>query len=278
MGAVTITVDSTESFKQRVKAAFAGKRQYERISFESVDLLWKVLAPNRMALVQTLTGAGPVTLREAARRVSRDVRAVHSDVHMLLQAGVLRKDDEGRIEFPYTAVHVDFMLKTAGWALPRLPPAPCACWVNGRIRLSAAAQHAAGCAGLRPIAVLQVARFGARQLPSSGQACVNPRRLARRCDWRRKPLHELHQTHGPVCGAVVPRRLELERWERRADTIRVAHASHMDKAPTPAPLNAVSGVISGAANRGVHLDDKEPTCATRTILRKVWRSLRLGVW
>jgi hypothetical protein len=29
------------------------------------------------------------------------------------QAGVLQKDDEGRIEFPYTAVHVDFMLKTA---------------------------------------------------------------------------------------------------------------------------------------------------------------------
>jgi hypothetical protein len=50
MGAVTITVDSTESFKQRVKAAFSGKRQQERISFESFDLLWKVLAPNRMAL------------------------------------------------------------------------------------------------------------------------------------------------------------------------------------------------------------------------------------
>ncbi len=114
MGAVTITVDSTDAFKQRVKAAFAGKRQQpERISFESFDLLWKVLAPNRMAIVQTLTGAGPVTLREAARRVGRDVRAVHSDVHMLLQAGVLRKDDEGRIEFPYTAVHVDFMVKAA---------------------------------------------------------------------------------------------------------------------------------------------------------------------
>jgi predicted transcriptional regulator len=113
MGAVTITVDSTEAFKQRVKAAFAGKRQPERISFESFDSLWKVLAPNRMALVQTLAGAGPVTLREAARRVGRDVRAVHSDVHMLLQAGVLRKDDEGLIEFPYTSVHVDFMVKAA---------------------------------------------------------------------------------------------------------------------------------------------------------------------
>jgi predicted transcriptional regulator len=113
MGAVTITVDSNESLRQRVKEAFAGKRQQERISFESFDLLWKVLAPNRMALVQTLTGAGPLTLREAARRVGRDVRAVHSDVHMLLRAGVLHKDDEGRIEFPYTAVHVDFIVKAA---------------------------------------------------------------------------------------------------------------------------------------------------------------------
>lgn len=113
MGAVTITVDSAESFKQRVKAAFAGKRQPERISFESFDQLWKVLAPNRMALVQTLAGAGPVTLREAARRVGRDVRAVHADVHTLLQAGVLRKDEQGRIEFPYTGVHVDFLLEAA---------------------------------------------------------------------------------------------------------------------------------------------------------------------
>ena len=113
MGAVTITVTSNQSFRDRVRSAFAGKRQNEQISFESFDLLWKVLAPNRMALVKSLTGAGPVSLREAARRVGRDVRAVHSDVHMLLDAGVLRKDELGRIEFPYTAVHVDFMLKTA---------------------------------------------------------------------------------------------------------------------------------------------------------------------
>lgn len=113
MGAVTITVNSTGSFRKRVKAAFAGKRQGEQISFESFELFWKVLAPNRMALIKTLTGAGPVTLREAARRAGRDVRAVHSDVHMLLQAGVLHKDEAGLIEFPYTAVHVDFMLKTA---------------------------------------------------------------------------------------------------------------------------------------------------------------------
>jgi len=76
-----------------LREAFVGKRQQERASFESFDLLRQVLAPNRMALVQTLTGAGPVTLLEAAQRVGRDVRAVHSDVHTLLHAGVLRKDE-----------------------------------------------------------------------------------------------------------------------------------------------------------------------------------------
>lgn len=74
MGTVTITVDSTEAFRQRVKAAFSGKRLAECISFESFDLLWKVLAPNRMALVQAMTGAGPISLRDVSRRVGRDVR------------------------------------------------------------------------------------------------------------------------------------------------------------------------------------------------------------
>jgi predicted transcriptional regulator len=54
-----------------------------------------------------------MTIREAARRVERDVKAVHSDVHALLDAGLLQKADDGRIVFPFDAVHVDFMLKAA---------------------------------------------------------------------------------------------------------------------------------------------------------------------
>ncbi len=40
-------------------------------------------------------------------------RAVHGDVHALLNAGVLDRTDDGRVVFPYDAVHVDFMLKVA---------------------------------------------------------------------------------------------------------------------------------------------------------------------
>lgn len=51
-----------------------------------------------------------MTIREAARRVDRDVKAVHGDVRILLNAGVLNRTDDGRVVFPYDAVHVDFML------------------------------------------------------------------------------------------------------------------------------------------------------------------------
>jgi predicted transcriptional regulator len=54
-----------------------------------------------------------VTIREAARRVGRDVKAVHGDVHALLNAGLLDKTKDGKIVFPYDAIHVAFVVKAA---------------------------------------------------------------------------------------------------------------------------------------------------------------------
>ena len=54
-----------------------------------------------------------VTIREAARRVNRDVKAVHGDVHALLNAGVLQKTADGLVIFPFDAIRVDVMLRAA---------------------------------------------------------------------------------------------------------------------------------------------------------------------
>ena len=64
-------------------------------------------------MLKAMTGAGPLSIRELSRRVGRDVKAVHGDVQMLLNAGIIRKTEKGRIEFPFDAVHVDFMLQAA---------------------------------------------------------------------------------------------------------------------------------------------------------------------
>jgi len=113
MRTVTLCVSSREKINRRFLQAFEGESQGAFISFESPALLFKVLTGKRWELLKAMTGAGPISIREAARRLKRDVKAVHGDVHALLNAGILQKTDNGRIDFPYDAVHVNFRLKAA---------------------------------------------------------------------------------------------------------------------------------------------------------------------
>ena len=97
-----------------VTAWKSGKPQKSaRISFSSPELLWRVLTQKRWELLKALCGAGPVSIREAARRAGRDVKAVHGDVTALLSAGVIDRTDDGRIVFPFDAVKVEFLLQAA---------------------------------------------------------------------------------------------------------------------------------------------------------------------
>ncbi len=96
------------------RAMKAGRADREaRISFATPELLWRVLTPKRWEILKALCGAGPVSIREAARRVKRDVKAVHGDVTALLKAGVLDRAEAGGIVFPFEAVKVEFMLEAA---------------------------------------------------------------------------------------------------------------------------------------------------------------------
>jgi predicted transcriptional regulator len=113
MKTVTLQVAKLDDVKRRARDAIKGKKQGSYISFATPELLFRLLTAKRWELIRVLTGAGPVTIREAARRVGRDVKAVHGDVHALLKAGVLRKTDEGLIVFPFDAIHVDVMLHAA---------------------------------------------------------------------------------------------------------------------------------------------------------------------
>lgn len=101
-----------DDFTQAWKSGKAQKKP-ARISFASPELLWQVLTAKRWELLKALCGAGPVSIREAARRVSRDVKAVHGDVTALLAAGVLSRTESGGIEFPFEAVKVEFLLQAA---------------------------------------------------------------------------------------------------------------------------------------------------------------------
>lgn len=113
MKTVTLDVASRQEVKDRALEAFKGKKQRVRISFASPELLWRVLTAKRWEILKAMTGQGPLTVRETARRVGRDVKAVHGDMTALLNAGLLDRTDKGRVEFPFEAVRVEFTLRAA---------------------------------------------------------------------------------------------------------------------------------------------------------------------
>ena len=115
MKTVTLDVRSPEEAAQDfVDAWKTGKAQRTaRISFATPELLWKVLTAKRWEILKAMCGAGPLTVREIARRVERDVKSVHTDLTALLNAGVLDRAETGQVVFPYESVKVEFLLQAA---------------------------------------------------------------------------------------------------------------------------------------------------------------------
>ena len=112
----TVTLDVrplSDSLSDFCRVWKSGKATSARISFESPALLFRLLTAKRWELLRSMTGAGPVTIREAARRTGRDVKAVHGDVRALLHTGILQLTDDKKIVFPFDALRVDFVLKAA---------------------------------------------------------------------------------------------------------------------------------------------------------------------
>jgi predicted transcriptional regulator len=106
---VTIGVSSISQSMERVsKAVRTGTFAGYGIYFLSLELLWKTLTPRRWDIIRAMTAQGPMSIREVARRVNRDVKAVHGDVKTLLLNGVVKRTDDGQVEFPYDEVRVEF--------------------------------------------------------------------------------------------------------------------------------------------------------------------------
>lgn len=115
MNTVVLEVRSlAETLADAARAMKTGRAEREaRISFATPELLWQVLTAKRWELLKVLSGAGPMSIREVARRLGRDVKAVHRDVTALLNAGVLSRTADGSVEFPFQVVKVEFVLQAA---------------------------------------------------------------------------------------------------------------------------------------------------------------------
>jgi predicted transcriptional regulator len=107
---VTISVSSRSASRARFLAAAKGEKQGHFIVFQKASELAKLLTDNRVGILEAMAGKGTLSIRGVAGLVERDVKAVYTDVRALVDAGVLDQKDDG-VEFPYSAVHVDFTIQ-----------------------------------------------------------------------------------------------------------------------------------------------------------------------
>ena len=84
-----------------------------KFAFESMDGLLKVLTANRWALLRALRNLGPSSVRALARNLARDYRGVHADVAILVEAGLIARDDEGLIHVPWSRITAEMALDAA---------------------------------------------------------------------------------------------------------------------------------------------------------------------
>ena len=89
-----------------------GEEQEHVFSFASPEQLFSVLTPKRWTLIETLQKLGPSTYRALASALSRDVKRVHKDTAPLIEWGLIKINDEGRIYVPYDVIHADFDLRS----------------------------------------------------------------------------------------------------------------------------------------------------------------------
>ncbi|GGA83945.1 transcriptional regulator [Brucella endophytica] len=98
--------------EQRVLASDETFQAVPSYNFRSYEDMYRTLSPSRLAIIKALAGQGPLSIREVARRVNRDVQAVHRDVTMLINSGVIDRTENG-VEFPYTRLHFEYDVEAA---------------------------------------------------------------------------------------------------------------------------------------------------------------------
>ena len=96
------------------KLAELGPVEPERhVGFESFAGFARTVTPKRLELAKSLRKAGPLSVRALSVLLKRDYKSVHSDVQILLNAGLIDRTDEGLIEVTWDSITADFDLLAA---------------------------------------------------------------------------------------------------------------------------------------------------------------------
>lgn len=111
MSTVIVKVGSAKQGLKGFKRAWkTGEYQGEYVTFDSLNTLLATLTSRRWELLGELQAGDKISLRELARRLKRDIRRVHEDVHRLIDVGLVVQDDDG-VHVPFDEIRAELEMR-----------------------------------------------------------------------------------------------------------------------------------------------------------------------
>ncbi len=83
---------SLNEFKETYKKISSGKsvKKKELISFESIEVMIKILTPKRLGLLKLIKQKKPSSIYELAKLANRDSKSVNTDIKILTDLGIIK--------------------------------------------------------------------------------------------------------------------------------------------------------------------------------------------
>jgi predicted transcriptional regulator len=105
--------ESAEEFVEAWRRAEQGnppEQPIERLYFEDLATMLKVLTPGRLEVLKVLHQTGPVSVRALAGRMKRDYKNVHHDLQVLERVGLVTRSADGRLTAPWKKIIAEIAL------------------------------------------------------------------------------------------------------------------------------------------------------------------------
>jgi len=107
------TRESAYEFVEAWRRAEPGQsvtQPIERLYFEDLATMLKVLTPRRLGALKVVHEIGPVSIRVLAGRMKRDYKNVHHDLQVLERAGLVTRSPDGRLSAPWNRIIAEIAL------------------------------------------------------------------------------------------------------------------------------------------------------------------------
>jgi predicted transcriptional regulator len=109
VGPATDALDRFEAAWNR-RAEGRPVRTLHVLTVSSLPLLLKTLSPARWVLLELLRRAGPMSIYELSKRLSRNYKNVHTDVTQLAALGVIERTSDNRVLVPWDVLRAEWSI------------------------------------------------------------------------------------------------------------------------------------------------------------------------